>query len=74
MKKKMICPKCGSTDIVRIDGKDDRFKRIRLNSENEIFMSKYLCQNCNYSEEWVDTKEDIEKLKKIYSKYTKKKV
>ncbi len=70
MKKTHICSKCNSTDVVRIDG------TYNMHGENVIivgtfktpvYVNRYLCLNCGFSEEWIDMiDEDIQNLKKKY--------
>lgn len=72
MKNKMKCPKCGSTDIVRIEGGDSPYNKVRLTSKDSVVVSQYVCQNCNYSEGWIDEKDDIKTLSKLYSDIAKK--
>ena len=67
MKNTKTCPKCSSSDIVRIDGYAGPYgagnnimtKRTILSAVN---VNRYICCNCGYTEEWID-KEDIEKVK-----------
>lgn len=73
MKKSKTCPKCQSTDIVRIPG-----SVLAYGAGNNIIVGKtifsavtvtrYLCMTCGYIEEWVDTKEDRERVRKRYGK------
>lgn len=67
MKNTRICPKCGSSDIVRIDGYAGAYasgNNIMLG--NTIFsavnVNRYICCNCGFTEEWID-KNDLEKVK-----------
>jgi len=67
MKNTLICPKCNSKCILRIPGKAGAY-----GSGNNIMMgmtifsavtvTRYLCCECGYSEEWIDDKKDIERL------------
>lgn len=36
---------------------------------NSILVTRFLCEECGYSEEWVEKKEDITALKKKYKRY-----
>lgn len=67
MKNSGICPKCKGNDILSIRGEAGA-----LGSGNVIqagwfgvLVHRYVCCDCGYSEEWVDTK-DIPKLKDTY--------
>ena len=67
MKNSKICPKCGSIDIIVVNGWSGLY-----GSGNNIMIGKtifsavpvnrYICGNCGYSEEWIN-REDIEKVK-----------
>lgn len=66
MKQTKICPKCGSTKIVRFDGYSGPY-----GSGNNVLtgatifsavdVNRYICCSCGYSEEWID-REDLEKI------------
>ena len=71
MKYTKKCPVCNCTDIVRIPGEDCSYSEIQLNKTYAISVSKFLCNNCNYSEDWVDTKGDVQKLRKVYADIAK---
>lgn len=71
MKNTRICPKCNSTDIIRIGGKAGAYGvgnniQVGITNFSAVLVNRYLCCNCGYSEEWID-KEDLPKLKKKYS-------
>ena len=66
MKSSHICPKCNSTDIIRIEGKAGPYGtgnniQTGLSNFSAVLVHRYLCCSCGYSEEWID-KEDIEKI------------
>ena len=66
MKTTKICPKCGSSDIVRIDGYAGPYasgNNIMLGSTifSAVNVNRYICCTCGYTEEWID-KNDIEKI------------
>ncbi len=65
-----ICPKCQSTDILFIEGNVGAYgagNNIPASIFTYAKVNRYLCTRCGYSEEWIN-REDIEKLKKKYSK------
>ncbi len=73
MKISNRCPKCDSSDIVRIDGYSGHYgvgNNIITGASifSAVNVNRYVCCKCGYSEEWIDT-EDIEKVK--YSKKAK---
>lgn len=64
------CPKCGSTDIVRIPDNPNRHA-----SGNNIYTStytlfgkipviRYVCCSCGYAENWVENEEELEEIRK----------
>lgn len=72
MKNTKICPKCQSNDIIMIPGRAEAYgvgNNIKAGATvfSAVLVHRYLCCNCGYSEEWVNT-EDIPKLKKKYCK------
>ena len=71
MKNTKICPKCGSNDILRIEGTNNGYgggNNIKSSVFGVALVTRYLCCNCGFSEEWIEKDEDIKKLKKKYSK------
>ena len=72
MKNSKQCPKCSSKKIIRIPGKVGAFgvgNNILMGAFvfNAVKITRYLCSNCGFSEEWIDEKKDIEKLEKKYN-------
>ena len=68
MKNTKICMKCNSKDILLIPGKHNGFGNgniiiVGSSSIGAVKVSRYLCCECGYSEEWIDNKNDIEKLR-----------
>jgi predicted nucleic-acid-binding Zn-ribbon protein len=71
MKTTGKCPKCGSSEILRISGRVGPFgsgNNIPLGATifSAIPVSRYLCSHCGYSEEWVDSDSDLQKLRDKY--------
>lgn len=71
MKNSSVCPKCNSTDILRIPGSTGAYGSgdnilMGYSVFSAINVTRYLCCNCGYSEEWIDEKSDIEKLRRKY--------
>ena len=75
MKKNKLCPKCGGNKIVTIsnDGHPDGTYGNNImcgaTTLSSVFVDRYVCCDCGYTEEWVD-KNVIEKL--LNSKKAKK--
>lgn len=71
-KKDKTCPKCNGKDIVRIPGyisthgAGNNILTGRM-VFNAVVVTRYLCMRCGFSEEWVEAKEDREKIRKKYS-------
>ena len=73
MKNTRCCPKCGSQDILRIPDHPGRYA-----SGNNIYTTsatlfgkvpviRYVCCGCGYVENWVETQEELQKLKRAFS-------
>lgn len=60
MKHSAVCPKCGGTKILRIDGRSVIGGVIPAGWTGAK-LNRFLCTVCGYSEEWIDQK-DIAKL------------
>ena len=66
MKNRKICPKCNSTDLIRVPGKAGAYgvgNNIMVGATifSAINVNRYVCCTCGFSEEWID-KSDLEKL------------
>ncbi len=68
MKKTGICPKCSSNNVVAVNTIGNGHN-IALGTTllSAVFVNRYVCCDCGYTEEWVKQK-DLEKIKKKYSK------
>jgi endogenous inhibitor of DNA gyrase (YacG/DUF329 family) len=71
MRNSKPCPKCQSNDIVRIPGEARPFgagNNIMIGGTifRAVKVTRYLCASCGFSEEWIDSSDDITKLKKKY--------
>lgn len=71
MKNSHCCPKCSSTDIRRIPDNG------RYASGNNIYTTtitlfgkipviRYVCCNCGYVENWVEKKEELDKIRSSF--------
>ena len=70
MKNRKVCPKCGGTDILRVEGKAGAYGSgnnimTGMTIFSAVLVHRYVCCDCGYSEEWID-KEDIQKLKERF--------
>ena len=66
MKEKNTCPKCQSTNIVRIDGYTGAYGSgnnvmTGLSIFSAVNVNRYICCTCGFTEEWID-KADLEKI------------
>ena len=71
MRNTKPCPKCNSTDILKIPGLAGGYGSgnnipTGMSIFSAVKVTRYLCCECGYSEEWIDNKEDIEKLQKKF--------
>ena len=69
MKNARICPKCGSNDIVIVDGSAGAYgsgNNIMVGATifSAVKVDRYICVNCGFTEEWIERKELDEKLAK----------
>lgn len=67
MKRTRRCPKCGGTDILRVDGYTGAYgagNNIMVGATifSGVNVNRYVCCTCGYTEEWID-REDIEKVR-----------
>ncbi|MBK8516829.1 MAG: hypothetical protein IPL55_11300 [Saprospiraceae bacterium] len=65
MKYNKCCPKCQSTEIAIIEGgtfKGNVYNTISTGL-NTIFLTRYLCTQCGFTENYLDDVNDLKKLK-----------
>ena len=60
MKQSKTCPKCSSTEILRVEGKvlaHGAGNNIMLGKTifSSIPVPRYVCCRCGYAEEWIDS-------------------
>lgn len=70
MKRRNICPKCGSANLLIVPGPTDGGvfdNSIRTGATvfSAVSVDRYVCCDCTYTEEWV-RQNDIPKLQKRY--------
>lgn len=68
MKNTKTCPKCGSQDIIIVDGSTGAYgsgNNIMTGATifSAVHVNRYICAACGFTEEWID-QEDIDKVKK----------
>lgn len=72
VKNSKTCPKCQSSDIFRIPGEARLFGAgnniiVGATIFGAVQVTRYLCTFCGFSEEWIDSADDIARIKKKYS-------
>ena len=71
MKTTGKCPKCASPDILRITGRIGAYGSgnnipIGRTIFSSVKVTRYLCGQCGYSEEGVESASDLQKLREKY--------
>lgn len=71
MKNNNTCPKCHSQKIIRIPGSVGAHgagNNILTNFTifGAVKVTRYVCAECGFSEEWIENSEDINKLKENF--------
>ena len=66
MKNSKTCPKCGGSNIVRIDGYAGPYgtgNNVMVGASifSAVKVNRYVCCTCGFIEEWIDAK-DLEKV------------
>lgn len=72
MKNAKACPKCQHNEIIRIPGTVRAFgagNNIVVGGTifSSVQVTRYLCAGCGFGEEWVDSIDDIARIKKKYA-------
>ena len=72
MKQSKVCPKCRSTEILRVEGyvgAHGTGNNIMLGKTifSAIAVPRYVCCRCGYAEEWVDSR-DLYQLREQLAK------
>jgi len=71
MKNSSQCPKCSGKEIVRIPGRSGPYGSgnhvpAGLTIFGSVKVTRYLCGQCGFSEEWIEDVDGIGKLKRKY--------
>ena len=68
MKYSQCCPKCQSSEIAKIEG--GAFKGNIYNTVSfgltTIYLTRYTCTNCGFTENYIDDPKDLAKVKDKY--------
>lgn len=75
--KNGTCPKCGSTEVYD-DTSKGRLARgyrdgLAIDGFSSIPLINYVCTDCGYTENYVQHKEDTERLKRKWNRTVKRK-
>ena len=67
MKNTGKCPKCASEELLRIEGQSGAYgagNNIQTGWTvfSAVKVTRFLCTSCGFSEEWIESPEDIAKL------------
>jgi predicted nucleic-acid-binding Zn-ribbon protein len=70
MKTTGVCPKCGQSNIIRIEGQAKAYGAgnnipVGMTIFTYVKVPRYLCLECGYSEEWIDL-EDLPVLEEKF--------
>lgn len=72
MKRTKICPKCSSHEILRVkDTAGEYTNALIIGFFSTVYVPRYVCCDCGYVEEWVDTS-DLDTLKEKLKKQREK--
>jgi len=69
MRNSSECPKCQSSDIVQIRQPGPYANNIvtGMTLFSLANITRYLCAACGFTEEWVESADDIARIKKKYA-------
>ncbi|MBP9055322.1 MAG: hypothetical protein KBF69_03005 [Saprospiraceae bacterium] len=70
MKHTYCCPKCNNSEIAIIESgafKGNLYNTVSFGLST-IYLTKYICTDCGYSENYVDDVKDLQKIKDKYIK------
>ena len=73
MKNTARCPKCGSHNLVRVPDDAHRYLGNSISITTVVWVkrvpvARYVCCDCGYVEDWVETQKDLETLRREYSR------
>lgn len=71
MKQTNTCSKCKARDLLRIPGKSGAFgsgNNIPVGGTifSAVKVTRFVCSQCGFSEEWIDSPEDLAKLQEKF--------
>lgn len=66
MRDQKVCMKCDNREIAQIPGGtawNGRPNKMKINNFKMIPVVRYICLSCGYTEEYIDNKEDLERVR-----------
>ena len=67
MKNTKTCPKCQSKDILRLtDHGYGNMLATNITILGAVYMTRFICADCGFTEQWVESAADRSRLKKKY--------
>lgn len=71
MKNTRSCPKCASPDLIRIPGTigyggSGNNIQVGFWVFSAVLVTRFVCATCGFSEEWIESPVDIERLRKKF--------
>jgi predicted nucleic-acid-binding Zn-ribbon protein len=70
MKYSYCCPKCQNSEIAIIEGgtfKGNIYNTVTFGLTT-IYLTRYVCTNCGFTENYIDDVKDLQKIKDKYIK------
>jgi predicted RNA-binding Zn-ribbon protein involved in translation (DUF1610 family) len=72
VKNTNLCPKCNSEDIARVEGHTRGHgagSNIPVGATifQTVPVTRYVCGQCGFIESWIDSSDDVAKVKEKYS-------
>lgn len=64
MRNSGICPKCKSTEMIKIPGKIAGHNWLPVGF-GSVAVERWICGSCGYTEEWI-SEEDLQKVKDFW--------
>ena len=70
MKNSKVCPKCNSSNVIKIPCKASKMGKwnnaVIWIGLKHFDVTRYMCSECGFIEEWIDIKDDIDVIAKKY--------
>jgi len=69
--KNGVCSKCQSTDLLHVPGTIGAFGAgnnipVGWRAMNAVAVARFVCGVCGYSEEWITSPRDLERVRQRY--------